>query len=101
MVLISGDVRPSPSSGGSEGTTVSVFLQMGHMKQLRAQLRLRDVLSVGFMCRLRHDSPVLLSPYTRAGYFKQTIWAVVPADFHHDTAVAPDGVAFFAKEQGV
>ena len=31
--------RPSPLSGGSDGTTVRVFLQLGHMKQFRAQLR--------------------------------------------------------------
>ena len=52
MVLINGDVRPSLSSGGSEGTTVSVFLHIGHMKQFRAQLRLRGVLSVGLVYRV-------------------------------------------------
>ena len=30
--------RLSPVSGGSEGTTDRVFLQFGHMKQLRAHL---------------------------------------------------------------
>ena len=32
------DRRPSPDSGGSEGTTESVFRQFGHMKQFRAHL---------------------------------------------------------------
>ena len=102
MVLINGDVRPSLSSGGSEGTTVSVFLHIGHMKQFRAQLRLRGVLSVGFVYeRLQEGSPVLLSSYARAGHLEQTVWAVVPADFHHDTPVTSDGVALFAEEEVV
>ena len=41
MVLTSrGDDLPSAVSGGSEGTIESVFLQFGHMKQLRAHLHL-------------------------------------------------------------
>ena len=32
------DTRPSADSGGSDGTTMSVFLQEGHKKQFRAHL---------------------------------------------------------------
>ena len=33
------DIRPSEDSGGSDGTTIKVFLQDGHKKQFRAHLR--------------------------------------------------------------
>jgi len=33
------DIRPSADSGGSDGTTIKVFLQDGHRKQFRAHLR--------------------------------------------------------------
>ena len=32
------DIRPSADSGGSDGTTINVFLQEGHRKQFRAHL---------------------------------------------------------------
>lgn len=38
MLIIIGADRASPLSGGSEGTTVSVFSQFGHIKQFRAHL---------------------------------------------------------------
>ncbi len=38
VLITKDDARPSSVSGGSDGTTVNVFLQFGHMKQFRAQL---------------------------------------------------------------
>ena len=32
-----------------------------------------------------------------AGDLEQTIWAIIAADFDGDTAIAPNGVAFFAE----
>jgi hypothetical protein len=38
MELTGTERRPSPTSGGSEGTTDRVFRQFGHMKQFLAHL---------------------------------------------------------------
>ena len=45
--------------------------------------------------------PVLLCTDARAWDFKETIWAVICADFHGNAAIAPDGVTFFAEKEGV
>ena len=89
-----------PSSGGSEGTTVKVFLQFGHMKQFRAQLYFHRYQAIPTKHN-EQNSPVLLSAYTCTGYFEQAVWAVVSAYFYHDAAVASYCVAFFAEEEVV
>ena len=90
--------RLSPVSGGSEGTTDRVFRQSGHMKQLRAHLRLGWVYIIS---NLLTKLPVLLSTYTRTGNLEKTIWTIVGTDFNRNTSITPHGVAFFAEEKGV
>jgi len=48
------DIRPSADSGGSDGTTIKVFLQDGHRKQFRAHLRKTKSEESGGSHRLRH-----------------------------------------------
>jgi hypothetical protein len=43
--------------------------------------------------------PVFLCAYTRAGHFKEAIWAVIATDFNRNTAIAADGIAFFAEKE--
>ena len=92
------ETRPSADSGGSDGTTINVFLQDGQRKQLRAHLR-KTRSKIG---RLPSQSiPVFFSPNTRARNFEQTIRTIVPADFDGDASVAPYRIAFFAEVQVV
>ena len=46
-------------------------------------------------------SPILFRAHARAGHFKETVRTVVPAHFHHHTAVAAYGVAFLTEEEVV
>jgi len=93
------DTRPSADSGGSDGTTISVFLQDGHRKQFRAHLR--KTRSENQTNPQLQNTPVFLSPNTRARHLKQTIWTIIPADFDGDTSVAPYRIAFFAEVEVV
>ena len=88
------DARPSVDSGGSDGTTISVFLQEGHKKQFRAHL-----LKAGQGIGQSTDQaiPVFFSPNTRTRNLEQTIRAIVPADLYGDTSVASYRIAFLAK----
>jgi hypothetical protein len=91
------DIRPSASSGGSDGTTIRVFLQDGHRKQFRAHLHPRrsgepyDPLAT--ICYL----PVFLPSNACTRDFEQTIRTIIPADFDGDASVAPYRIAFFAE----
>jgi hypothetical protein len=51
-VLIGTASRPSPESGGSEGTTERVLRQFGHIKQFRAHLHRVSTLH-GILCTKR------------------------------------------------
>jgi hypothetical protein len=43
--------------------------------------------------------PIFLCAYTGAGYFKETVWAVIATNFDGNTTIAADGVAFFAEKE--
>ena len=90
--------RPSPESGGSEGTTDNVFRQFGHMKQFLAHL-------VHGCERNLWDAsihrPIFFCAYTCTWDLEETVWAVVCTDFDRDTSVTADGVAFFTEKEGV
>ena len=95
-----GDVLLSPLSGGSDGTTVRVFRQFGHMKQFRAHLvhwfRMHLWYIMDDEC-----APILLRAHTCAGDFEEAVRAVVATDFNQHAAIAPHRIALFAKEQVV
>ena len=98
MLITIGEVRESPAYGGSDGTTVNVFEQFGHMKQFRAHLgRTIDASSWRPLNSLTYDSPVLLCSHTCTGHLKEAVWAVVPAHFDEHTSIAAYRVAFFAE----
>ena len=92
------DIRPSADSGGSDGTTIKVFLQDGHKKQFRAHLHNGGQIAGQFA---DDDMPVLLSPDTRAWDFEQTIRTIIPADLDGDASVAPYRIAFLAEVEVV
>ena len=52
-----GDILLSTFSGGSDGTTVSVFRQFGHKKQFRAHLHNRTENNKGSISTHRSISP--------------------------------------------
>jgi hypothetical protein len=99
---VDADRCPSPPFVGSEGTTESVFRQLGHRKQLRAHL---------LVCTIKKDCqaervggvhiPVLFCTYAGHGDFEQTVRAVVATDFHGNTTIASDGVTFFTEEESM
>jgi hypothetical protein len=89
-------IRPSADSGGSDGTTIKVFLQEGHRKQFRAHLR-KSQSEVSSNRTSPDNLPVLLSPDARARDLKQTIRTVIPADLEGDTSVAPYRIALLAE----
>lgn len=92
------DIRPSADSGGSDGTTIRVFLQDGHRKQFRAHL---DKAGQRIGGSTGYDMPIFLSPNTRTRDFEQAIRTIVPADFDRDASVAPYRIAFLAEVEVV
>lgn len=94
-----GDILESTSSGGSDGTTVSVFRQLGHMKQFRAHLS--RALSTFQDKTIGDDAPVLLCTDACTGNLEQAVRTIVAAHFHQYASIAPDRVALLAEEQVV
>ena len=96
MVATMGDILLSTFSGGSDGTTVSVFRQLGQRKQFRAHLALQvsNVQSSEDMT----NSPILLCAHTCTRHLEQTIGAVVAANLHQNASVASYCVALLAEE---
>ena len=96
-----GDILLSTSSGGSDGTTVSVFRQFGHKKQFRAHLRRAMSVCLIIGGNSAGCSPILFRTYTRTRHLEQAVRTVVPADFHQHASITPYCVALFAEKQVV
>lgn len=90
-------IRPSADSGGSDGTTIKVFLQEGHRKQFRAHLCKNKY----HVLAAADGSPVFLSSNACTRDLEQTIRTIIAANFNGDASIASYQIAFIAEVEVV